>query len=252
MGVNGPLGRATDFVMTVATTGASETFTIPCQNLGVFDATVDWGDGSASAITAFNDADLAHTYAFAGDHQIRISGTFPNIYFNDAGDKLKVGPVLNLGDVGWLGLSGGFRGCINMGGFTAGRTDTSQVVGFDNMFRGVTGGLTIDLTGLSTASANSYSAMFFGSSGIQDIIGVEDFQIESLQTTSRLTNFATSVTLPTARYDALLIKWAAQNPLDGMTPHFGNSEYTAGGLAAAGRAKLISTDGWVIQDGGTA
>ena len=61
-----------------------------------------------------------------------------------------------------------------------------------------------------------------------------------------------SVTLPTARYDALLINWDAQDPFDGMSAHFGYSQYTAGGAAAAARANLISTDGWTISDGGTA
>ena len=53
------------FAMTVATTGANEVFTIPCQDVGVFSATVDWGDGATSTITTYNDTDLAHTYASA-------------------------------------------------------------------------------------------------------------------------------------------------------------------------------------------
>ena len=83
----------TDFVFTVRTTGAEETFTIPCQNYGTFNAVVDWGDGSAtSEITTYNDADLAHEYATADDYEIRISGTFPNIFFNNNNSVLV--PVL--------------------------------------------------------------------------------------------------------------------------------------------------------------
>ena len=83
----------TDFVFTVETTGDAETFTIPCQNVGTFDAVVDWGDGGAtSAITTYNDADLAHEYATADDYEIRISGTFPNIFFNNNNSVLV--PVL--------------------------------------------------------------------------------------------------------------------------------------------------------------
>jgi hypothetical protein len=80
----------------------------------------------------------------------------------------------------------------------------------------------------------------------------EDFDIEGFGAISRLTNFATGVTLPTARYDALLINWDAQDPFDGMTVDFGGSRYTGGGTAAAARANLISTDLWTIADGGTA
>jgi len=69
-----------DMVLVMATTTPDETVTIPCQNVGIFDASIDWGDGSTSAITAYNDADLAHVYADADDHIIRVSKTFPNIF----------------------------------------------------------------------------------------------------------------------------------------------------------------------------
>jgi surface protein len=298
-------GVTTDFVMTAATTGSDETFTIPCQNVGTFDATVDWGDGSTSAITAYNDADLAHTYATAGDYQIKISGTFPNIYFNNVGDKLKVKSVENLGVLGWLDFAEAFYGCANMTSFVAGNTNTSSVTGTSSMFYDCTLLATLDLAGFNTSSVTNMSAMFrdcnsltsldltsfdtssvtnmsnaFRSciglttvdmssfdtssvtnmrlmfhicSSLTDITGVENFDIEGLNNTNSLDSFMTNgATLSTARYDALLANWDAQNPFDGMSPDFGNSTYTAGGAAAAARANLISTDGWTITDGGTA
>jgi surface protein len=271
-------GVTTDFVWTVATTTSNETFTIPCQNVGTFDATVDWGDGSTSAITTYNDADLAHTYASAGDHQIRISGTFPNIHFSAGGDKLKVKSVENLGVVGWTSLTRAFMECRNITSFVVGNTDTSAVAvtyrmifdcrslttldmsGFDTssviqmneMFRLCTSLTTLDVSGFDTSAVTAISFMFEGCTSLTDIIGVEDFNIEGLNSTNDLDNFATGVTLPTARYDALLINWDAQNPFDGMSPNFGSSTYTGGGTAAAARANLISTDGWTITDGGTA
>ena len=268
----------TDLVWTVATSAANETFTIPCRDIGVFDATVEWGDGSASAITAYNDADLAHTYASAGDHQIRISGTFPNIYFNNAGDKLKVKSVENLGVMGWENTERAFFGCSNMVSFVAGNTDTSSVTNMSNMFHTCSSLTSIDASGFDTSSATNMSGMFWNCSSLTsldassfdtssvtnmagmflscarltDIIGVENLNIEGLDSTGDLHNFATGVTLPTARYDALLIAWDAQNPFDGMSPNFGSSKYTAGGASATARANLISTDGWTITDGGTA
>jgi surface protein len=346
----------TDFVWTVATTTSSETFTIPCQNVGTFNATVDWGDGATSAITTYNDADLAHEYASAGDHQIRISGTFPNIYFNNAGDKLKVKSVENLGVLGWTRLKFAFYGCSNMTSFVAGNTDTSNVTemnlmfyncsslttldvtsfdtssvtemnlmfrgcssitsldvtsfdtsgvinifrmfqgcsslisldltSFDtssvtsvtNMFNGCSSLTTLDVTSFdtssvadmsfmflncssitsldvtnfNTSSVTTMSFMFYNCSSLTDIVGIDGFDIEGLNATTRLNAFATGVTLPTSRYDALLINWDAQNPFNGMSPNFGSSTYTGGGTAAAARANLISTDGWTIADGGTA
>tara|TARA_R110000744_G_scaffold151628_4_gene265189 strand:+ start:750 stop:1616 length:867 start_codon:yes stop_codon:yes gene_type:complete len=268
----------TDFIWTVATTGAAETFTIPCKDAGVFNASVDWGDGSTSAITAYNDADLVHTYASAGDHQIRISGTFPNVYFANAGDKLKVKSVENLGAVGWVDLGYSFNGCANLTTFVGGDSDTSTVTLMNSMFSGCTGLLSADLSGmdissttrlnyaffgctnlasviasgLDTSSVTSMYAMFYNCPSITDIVGVDDFNIEALTFNYGLSSFANATTLPSARYDALLIKWDAQNPLDGLSPDFGGSKYTAGGAAAAARANLISTDGWTITDGGTA
>ena len=97
------------FIFKITTTGSPQTFTIPCQNVGTFNATIDWGDGGpTSSITAYNDADLAHSYATAGQYTITITGTFPNIFFNNGGDRLLVDEVVDLGDVGWENLNSAF------------------------------------------------------------------------------------------------------------------------------------------------
>ena len=473
------------FAMTVRTTSANETFTIPCENYGTFNATVDWGDGSSSTVTTYNDSNLAHTYASAGDHSISISGTFPNIKFgNNSTNAGKVITVTNLGTVGWQSFLNAFKSCGNMTSFNVGVTDTSSVtnmygmfygchlvttldlsnfdtssvtdMGFmfvmislttldvssfdtssvtnmhrmfhacrdlttldlsnfdtssvtdmsymfnenldltsldvsnfntssvttmsnmfyncksltsldvssfntssvtsmQNMFNRMYNLTSLDLSNFNTSSATTFSDMFFacfsltsldvssfntssctymggmfgrcdiltsldvsnfdtssvtnmsgmfyncnitsldvsgfdtssvtnmqqmflacsgltsldvssfntssvttmwgmflGCNSLTDVVGVENFNIEALNSTSALSIFMGGVTLPTARYDALLVNWDAQDPFDGMSPNFGNSQYTAGGTAAAARANLISTDGWTISDGGTA
>jgi len=328
--INAWIASTTEFAMTVTTTTANETFTIPCQNAGTFNAGIQWGDGSVSTVTAYNDANLTHTFATAGDHLIRIRGSFPNIYFSNAGDKLKVKSVDNLGIVGWTRLTNAFFGCSNMTSFTAGTTDTSAVTSMSTMFYGCSSLTALDLSNFNTAVVTNMGNMFYGCSSLTaldlsnfntaivtnmgsmfrdctsltaldvsnfntaavtnmnsmfrdctsltaldvsnfntaavtdmsnmfrdcssltDIIGVEDFNIEGLNSVGDLSNFMNNVTLPTARYDALLINWDAQEPFDAMTPNFGNSTYTGGGTAAAARANLISNDGWTITDGGIA
>jgi predicted secreted protein len=283
MASSGPVTWTTEaFLMTIATTTATETFTIPCQNVGVFDATVNWGDGSKSVITAFNDADLAHVYATAGSYQIKITpnpnGAFPNIYFNNAGDRLKVTSVDNLGVMGWLTLQRAFFGLANMTSFIVGKTnttsvtnvlqmlsnntsltnvsfdgiDTSNVTTFASMLSTCTSLPFVDARPLNTSSALTLNGMFFNDTSLTNIQGAQNFNIGTLNATTSLDGFATSVTLATANYDAILINWDAQNPFDGMSPNFGGSTYTGGGVAAAARANLISTDGWTIQDGGIA
>ena len=411
-----------DFAMTVATTTTAETFTIPAQDVGTFAAGIDWGDGSISSITAYNDADLTHTYADAGDHTIRISGSFPNVYFNNGGDKLKVKSVENLGVVGWTRLNRSFFGCANMTSFTAGSTDTSAVTDMSVMIRNCTGltsvdvssfntaavtsmaytfqncrsltsldlssfntaavlsmdsmfdlcggltslnvssfdtsavtimsdmfyecdsltsldlsnfnnaavtdmdymfynctGLTsLNLTGFTTPSVTNVYAMFYSCTGLTSldvtsfntaavtnmglmfrncrsltsldfsnfntaavtnmtnmfrqcfaltpldvssfaqcnsltsIVGVEDFDISGLNSTGDLTGFITVGRMTTAEYDATLINWDALTVFAGMSPAFGVSTYTGGGTAATARANLISSDGWIISDGGIA
>ena len=299
----------TTFNMVIETTADNELFTIGCH-AGFTDANVDWGDGSTSAITTYNDADLTHTYASASEHTIVISGTTSlNMYGAANSSRLKVKRVLNFGNTGATQLSGAFRGCENMTSFVSGNCDTSSVYNMSRMFQGCTSLTTLDVSGFDTSSVTAMNGMFqdcndvtsldvsgfntslvtnmyamfyrcraatagldvssFDTSSVTnmqymfqelgtdngasiDIIGVENFNIEAFIFTNSLRNFMTGVAIPTARYDSLLINWDAQDPLDGLSPTFGSSQYTAGGTAAAARANLISTDGWTITDGGTA
>ena len=112
-------GGATNpnFLMTIDTTNAgsaSNTFILPAGNVGTYDAVIDWGDGSTSTITAFNDADLTHVYSVGGTYQISISGSFPNIKFNNVGDKLKAISIDNWGNCGFTSLDSSFFGCSNL------------------------------------------------------------------------------------------------------------------------------------------
>ena len=158
------------FQFTIATTTPSETFTIPCQNVGTFNATVDWGDGGpTSSITAYNDADLVHTYATAGTYQISITGTFPNIFFNNGGDKLKVQSVEDLGNVGWLRLDNAFYGCSNMTSFASGTTDTSSVTNMSATFLSCSSLTSLDVSAFDTSSVISMSYMFYGCSSLTSI-----------------------------------------------------------------------------------
>ena len=149
------------FIFKITTTGSPQTFTIPCQNVGTFNATIDWGDGGAtSSITAYNDADLAHSYATAGQYTITITGTFPNIYFSNGGDRLLLDEVVDLGDVGWAALNNAFFGCSNMTAFDGGTADTSGVTNMGAMFFGCSSLTSLDVSGFDTSSVTSMGPMF--------------------------------------------------------------------------------------------
>lgn len=158
-----PVSWGNDFVMKIETTAANETFTIPCQNVGTFNATVNWGDGTAnSTITTYNDTDLVHTYVTPGIYTIRISGTFPNINFNNGGDRLKVRTVEQLGIVGWTRLQSAFDGCARMTKFIAGNCNTSAVPSAAYMFRNCSALSVAEVGNLNTSNITTFQEMFSG------------------------------------------------------------------------------------------
>ncbi|RLD64009.1 MAG: hypothetical protein DRJ01_02060, partial [Bacteroidetes bacterium] len=63
-----------DFKFKITTTGASEDFTFPSEASHIIDAIIDWGDNSSDDITTYDDGNLVHTYADAGDYDIHITG----------------------------------------------------------------------------------------------------------------------------------------------------------------------------------
>lgn len=64
-------GDATSFVFIM--NGSSQGMTL--QSSGVYNFEVDWGDGSTSTVTSYNDADRNHTYASSGEYTVTISGS---------------------------------------------------------------------------------------------------------------------------------------------------------------------------------
>lgn len=107
-------GGRLPLTLVMTTTAPNETVTIPCYNSGTFNAVIDWGDGSTSEITTYDDADLAHVYANAGDQTITIRGQFPNIYFFNGGDKLKLKAVRHGEAHIFRTISNAFMGCTNL------------------------------------------------------------------------------------------------------------------------------------------
>jgi len=225
-----------DFVLVARTTTASETFTIPCQNAGTFDAEIDWGDGSTSTITAYNDANLTHTYASAGDYTIKIRGTFPNIYFSNGGDKDKLISIENWGNTGFTRLNGAFFGCSNLvHAKSNGATNTSAVTNMFDMFRGCNSLTTLDVSGWNTSAVTNIGNMFYGCSGLTTLdvsgwdtsaatnmvnmfrdctslgpITISGWDITSLTGAASFMG-STSGLLTQTEYEATLVNWEAQS-----------------------------------------
>lgn len=108
---------------TVSGDAAGRTITLPLvawRNEGplVYNFVVDWGDGTTSTVTAYNDPNRAHTYAVAGTYTVEIKGVCEGWSFNYGGDMLKIVDIVHWGTTeafsGFKFLYGGFYGCTNI------------------------------------------------------------------------------------------------------------------------------------------
>ncbi|WP_422106260.1 BspA family leucine-rich repeat surface protein [Winogradskyella sp.] len=99
------------FITKWQTTSDNESITIPTFSGDTYNYKVDWGDGT---ITSGRTSDATHTYVYAGTYEVRISGTFPRIYFNNSGDKDKIIDIVQWGDNPWTSMEKAFYGCSNL------------------------------------------------------------------------------------------------------------------------------------------
>jgi len=118
------------FITTWRTTFANETITIPTTG-GGYNYVVDWGDG----VTAINQiGDATHAYTVPGIYTVSITGDFPRIFFDDAGDKEKILTIEQWGNNTWTSMSQAFEGCTNLQGNFTDVPDLSLVDNMSAMF----------------------------------------------------------------------------------------------------------------------
>ncbi|MFV0290183.1 MAG: BspA family leucine-rich repeat surface protein [Mangrovibacterium sp.] len=116
---------------------AGEKITIPTVGTG-YDFVVEWGDDSYPQHLVDGDA-FAHTYAQAGTYQIKISGNFPRLFFNQTTgvDKmeLKIQSVDQWGTIKWTSMESAFAGCEKLTLNATDNPDLSNVTSMEQMFR---------------------------------------------------------------------------------------------------------------------
>lgn len=261
-----------EFVSIYRTTAANEQITIPTRNIGTFNAQIDWGDGNVSTITSYNQPDLTHSFADPGDHLVRVIGSFPNIYFNNAGDKNKLIEVIQLGNVGWQTFQGAFFGCANLTRFTSGGYTIPAVSYVNNMLRACAAlnyvnmdgfvlaniaNMSLMMPGLVSLSQNPYVGELPGSAfqycnnafrdwpvQIDESVGFHEWDYSSA---IQMAGMFGNSSIATSAYDLILIQIADNPHQSNVQFDAGNSRYTLGGPAEAARSALIA-DGWTITD----
>ena len=247
-GSNAPSGAAADlnftFSVNTATAGSttSTQFKLPFIALGFTTVDVDWGDGNTDTITSPGQAETLHTYSSSGIYTIKIANVVNGWQFANLGDKDKINVVSNCGQLN-LNTNLSFYGCSNMtwtatDAPTIGTTDLSGTFRECTVFDGNINNW--DVSGVNKMFAFLYLAnSFTGALDNWDIGNVTNFGF-----------FGNGITMTTVNYDALLVSWEGQAPNPGLSPVFGNSQYSLGSAAATARASLVSTYRWTITDGG--
>ena len=245
------------FIFKITTTTSPQTFVIPCTNTGTFNATVDYGDGTGSqTVTAYNDSNLTHSFATAGQHTITIDGTFPNVKFYDnTASRVLVDEVVDLGDVGWVDFYRAFRGCSNLTAFNVGTANTSSVTTIQDMFTNCSSLTVLDVTSFNTSSVTGMSYMFYNCSSLTSL-NLGGFDTSSVTNLSYMFQYCSSLTnldikhfdvsnvtngtnfllnannaLTTTAYNELLEAWAAQDVQPNVPWHFGDAQYTVETIA---------------------
>jgi len=113
-------------------TSANNQITIPTNSNGyLYD--IDWeNDGVYDDIGVTGS--ITHTYSSPGTYQVAITGDFPQILFDNSGDKDKILSVDQWGDIVWGQQVNAFHGCSNLAGQASDLPNLSQVSSMYRMF----------------------------------------------------------------------------------------------------------------------
>jgi hypothetical protein len=169
------------FVIKVDTTKAGTTSStqvnIPTSGAG-YDVDVDWGDGTGLVNYSGTAPTMTKTYAVSGVYTVkfypRTSGGLPRIYYNNAGDKLKILSIEQWGNNAWTTFSSAFHGCSNLVVNATDTPYTNNVTSMSSAFRACTSITSINLYNCNFASCTAWStAVSAGAfSGCSNLVSV--------------------------------------------------------------------------------
>ncbi len=95
-------------------TSADNQITLPLVANGSYSFTAYWGDGSSDTITAWDAAEVTHTYPSTGTYEVIIDGECTGWSFANTGDEEKLIEISNWGHLSFGDTSQQFHGCSNL------------------------------------------------------------------------------------------------------------------------------------------
>ena len=143
---------------------------LPLSASGTYNFTVNWGDGHSDTITAYNQAEVTHTYSAAGTYDVEISGTITHFQFKNTGDKDKILDVVQWGTVVFSEMSQMFQGCTNLAISATDEPDLSGITSLSSMFRGASN-FNSNISHWDTSSVTNMYYMFYQASSFNQDIG---------------------------------------------------------------------------------
>jgi len=166
---------------------------LPLVSSGTLNAVVNWGDGTSSTITAWDQVEVTHTYPIAGLYDIRITGVLSGWRFNNTGDRLKILNIISWGvlnisvaevffgcanltasaidapRITSTSLNGCFDSCANFNGFVK-NWNVSNVTNFGSVFSGATA-FNQDISTWNVSSGTIFYYMFLNAISFNQNIG---------------------------------------------------------------------------------
>ena len=249
-----------------AGTSGTDQFTIP---VGAGTFLYDYTTSDGQSDTGLTGATTITFASGVGTYEIYITGTFPLIFFNNGGDRLKLLRVLEWGDYAAGGVAQGsaFFGCNNLTSIASDVDNINLITDGSNMFQGcgalatLPSGMTLPLLtngGLMFYQCSSLSALPSGMTlplltngfAMFYLIGLTD--LPSGMTLSSLTagtSMFLNNTINTTRYSQLLVDLENLNPNNSIVFHGGSSLYNATGETARNLLTGVGRT-WTITDGG--
>ena len=231
---------------------------------GSGDYSIDWGDGSSDANVS---EEITHTYATSGSYQISISGTYPRINLQYAGDRSKIVSVDQWGDTQWSTMESAFAGCENVQILATDVPDLSVASSTYNMFNNADS-MNTDLSAWDFSNITNMQYMFYDADAFNQNISnwdtsnvtsmrymfynadafdqdLSDLDISAVTSMFRMLSYSG---LSTTNYDSMLISWSQLEGLDTyLSLGAEGINYCEG---AAARQQLIDTYNWNISDDG--
>lgn len=228
--------------------------TLPLSSGYNYNFVVDWGDGTTSSITSWDDTDKSHTYQAVADYEIKIKGLCEYVYFyNDASQLISID---NWGNTGFISMEQSFEGASNLTSIpdTYDSNWCQYVTNMSNMFYGCSSLVNLTVDNWNTSNVTDMSYMFYNCTSIQDISNISSWNIQSIEAYSTNNSmyymFFNCDNIIEATYDDVLFGWTntpstipSNVRFDIAVAHTSNSQ--------ANYDTLVNTYNWDINENAT-